>query len=141
MTQKNVQIYDTTLRDGSQGEGISFSVQDKILILKRLDEMGFHFVEGGWPGANPKDSEFFEQAKKIKLKHAKLVAFGSTRKANSKASEDANLKALVAAGTPAITIFGKSWDMHVTEVFKVSLDENPRMIEDSIKFLRSKTSR
>ena len=138
MSQKEIQIYDTTLRDGSQGEGISFSVQDKLLILKRLDEMGFHFVEGGWPGANPKDSEFFEHAKKVVLKNTTLVAFGSTRKANTKVSEDTNLKGLVHAETPAITIFGKSWDMHVIEVFKVGLDENLRMIEDSVKFLKSK---
>src|SRR6185503_4702202 len=102
---RKVDVYDTTLRDGSQGEGISFSVQDKLLILKRLDEMGFAFIEGGWPGANPKDSEFFEQAKKVKLKHAKLAAFGSTCRAGNKASEDPVLKALVAADTPVVTIF------------------------------------
>lgn len=138
MSSKKIQIYDTTLRDGSQGEGISFSVQDKLLILKKLDEMGFDYVEGGWPGANPKDSEFFEEAKKLKLEHAKLAAFGSTCKAHTKASEDTNLKALVAADTPVVTIFGKSWDLHVTEVFKTDLDENLRMIEDSVKYLRSK---
>jgi 2-isopropylmalate synthase len=138
MTKKKIEIYDTTLRDGSQGEGISFSVQDKLLILKKLDEMGFDYVEGGWPGANPKDSEFFDEAKKVKLKHAKLAAFGSTRRAHTKASEDANLKGLVAAETPVVTIFGKSWDLHVTEVFKIELEENLRMIEDSVKFLKSK---
>ncbi len=135
---KKIEIYDTTLRDGSQGEGISFSVQDKLLILKRLDEAGFHYIEGGWPGANPKDSEFFEQAKKVRLKHAKLVAFGSTCKANVSASEDKNLRALVAADTQVITIFGKSWDLHVREVFKIELEKNLEMIEDSVKFLRSK---
>ena len=134
---RRVEIYDTTLRDGSQGEGISFSVQDKLLILKRLDEAGFHFVEGGWPGANPKDSEFFAEAKKVRLKHTKLVAFGSTCKANVHASEDSNLKMLVAADTPVITIFGKSWDLHVKEVFKVELEKNIEMIEESVKFLRS----
>lgn len=138
MSSKKIQVYDTTLRDGSQGEGISFSVQDKILILKKLDEMGFDVIEGGWPGANPKDSEFFEEAKKVKLRHAKLAAFGSTCKAHTKASEDTNLKGLVAANTPVVTIFGKSWDLHVTEVFKTELEENLRMIEDSVKFLKSK---
>ncbi len=138
MTSKKIQVYDTTLRDGSQGEGISYSVQDKLLIAKKIDEMGFDFIEGGWPGANPKDISFFEEAKKLKLKHAKLVAFGSTRKANSDASEDNNLRGLIEAGTSTITLFGKSWDFHVTEVFKTSLDENLRMIEDSVKYLKTK---
>ena len=141
MNAKKIQVYDTTLRDGSQGEGISFSVQDKVLIAKKLDEMGFHFIEGGWPGANPKDIAFFEEAKKIKFKHAVVVAFGSTRKANTKASDDDNLKGLLAAQTEAITIFGKSWDMHVTEVFKIQLEENLNMIQDSVKYLRSKGKR
>ncbi len=135
---KKIQIYDTTLRDGSQGEGVSYSVQDKLLILKKLDDMAFDFIEGGWPGANPKDSDFFEQAKKVKLKNSKLAAFGSTRKAGTTATEDNNLRGLIAAETPVITIFGKSWDLHVTEVFKVQLDENLRMIEESVKFLKSK---
>ncbi len=138
MKEKKIDIYDTTLRDGSQGEGISFSVQDKLLIMKKLDEMGFDLIEGGWPGANPKDSDFFEQAKKVRLKHAKLAAFGSTRKAGTKASEDANLRGLLEAETPVITIFGKSWDLHVTEVFRTQLEENLRMIEDSVKYLKSK---
>ncbi len=138
MAAKKITIYDTTLRDGSQGEGISFSVQDKLLILKKLDETGFHFIEGGWPGANPKDSEFFAAAAKVRLKHAQLAAFGSTMKAHAKASEDDNLRGLLAAGTPAITIFGKSWDLHVREVFKVELEENLRMISESVKYLRSK---
>ena len=138
MSSKKIQIYDTTLRDGSQGEGISFSVHDKPLIAKKIDELGFDFIEGGWPGANPKDIEFFQKAKELKLKRAKLVAFGSTCKAGSKASEDANLKGLLDAETKVITIFGKSWDMHVREVFKTDLEENLRMIEDSVKFLKSK---
>ncbi len=138
MSVKTTEIYDTTLRDGSQGEGISFSVQDKLLIAKKIDEIGFHFIEGGWPGANPKDIAFFEEIKKVKLKTAKVVAFGSTRKAGSKASEDENLRGLIAADTQTITIFGKSWDMHVKDVFRVSLEENIQMISDSVKFLRSK---
>lgn len=135
---KKIDVYDTTLRDGSQAEGISYSVQDKLDIARKLDEMGFAYIEGGWPGANPKDSDFFEKAKKVKFVHAKLSAFGSTRRAGTKASEDANLLGLIAAETPVVTIFGKSWDLHVREVFKVELDENLRMIEDSVKFLRSK---
>ncbi len=138
MTSKAIEIYDTTLRDGSQGEGISFSVQDKLLIAKKIDEIGFHYIEGGWPGANPKDVAFFEEAKKLKLKHSEIVAFGSTRKTGSRASEDDNLRGLVASGTSAITIFGKSWDMHVRDVFRTELEENIRMISDSVKFLRSK---
>ena len=137
MTHRKIQIYDTTLRDGSQGEDISFSVQDKILIAQKIDELGFDFIEGGWPGANPKDIAFFNEVKKVKLGHAKLVAFGSTRKAHVKAQEDENLKGLLAADTEVITLFGKSWDMHVREVFKTDLDENLRMIEDSIRYLLS----
>ncbi len=138
MAGKKIEVYDTTLRDGSQGEGISFSVQDKLLIAKKIDDLGFHFIEGGWPGANPKDIAFFEEIKKVKLKNARVVAFGSTRKAHSKASEDENLKGLLAAETKVITIFGKSWDLHVREVFHVELEENIRMIHDSVKYLRSK---
>src|SRR3989338_6659444 len=133
-----IEIYDTTLRDGSQGEGLSFSVKDKLLIAKRIDELGFDYIEGGWPGANPKDIAFFQEIRKAKLKNSKIVAFGSTRKAHSKASEDDNLKSLLAADVEVITIFGKSWDMHVQEVFKTELEENIRMIDDSVKFLKSK---
>ncbi len=139
MTKKDsIIVYDTTLRDGSQGEGLSFSVRDKLLIAKKVDELGFHYIEGGWPGANPKDILFFEEAKKIKFKHAVLAAFGSTRKAHTKVSEDIILKGLLAAGTQAITIFGKSWDMQVKEVFKVDLNENINMIHESVKYLKSK---
>ncbi len=135
---KKIQIYDTTLRDGSQGEGLSFSVQDKILIAKKIDSLGFDYIEGGWPGANPKDVAFFEEAKKLKLKYAKLVAFGSTRKAHSKASEDEVLRGLLAADTRVITVFGKSWDMHVKDVFRVELEENLCMIDDTVRYLKSK---
>ena len=133
-----IELYDTTLRDGAQSEGISFSVSDKLKICEKLDELGVHFIEGGWPGANPKDMSFFKAAKSLKLKKSKLVAFGSTRHARSKAAGDKVLKALIAADTKIITVFGKSWDMHVREVLKVELDENIRMIEDSVKFLKSK---
>ncbi|MBI3252036.1 MAG: citramalate synthase [Candidatus Omnitrophica bacterium] len=141
MSGNKIQIYDTTLRDGSQGEGISFSVQDKILIAKKIDEIGFDFIEGGWPGANPKDVAFFEEAKKLKFRRAELVAFGSTCKARAKASEDENLRGLLGAGTAVITLFGKSWDLHVREVFRVELEENLRMISDSVRFLRSEGRR
>lgn len=138
MTAKKIQIYDTTLRDGSQSEGISFSAEDKLMIAKKIDELGFPFIEGGWPGANPKDIAFFDLAKKEKFKNSQIVAFGSTRRAHIKAGEDENLKGLLAAETKAITIFGKSWDLHVREVFRIELEENLRMIHDSVKFLKSK---
>ncbi|MDD5634180.1 MAG: citramalate synthase [Candidatus Omnitrophica bacterium] len=134
---KKIYIYDTTLRDGAQSEGISFTVKDKIRISQKLDELSVDFIEGGWPGANPKDNEFFSQARKaLKLKNAKLVAFGSTRRAASSANKDAILQNLLKAETGYITIFGKSWDLHVKEVFKVSPKENLEMIEDSVRFLK-----
>lgn len=135
--QPPVRIYDTTLRDGSQGEGISFSVADKLKILRCLDEFKIDFVEGGWPGSNPKDVEFFEAARKEKLSHTLLAAFGSTCRPKTRPQEDANLQALLEVETPVVTIFGKSWKLHVTDIFKTTLEENLRMIEDSITFLRS----
>jgi 2-isopropylmalate synthase len=133
-----VQIYDTTLRDGAQQEGISFTVADKLKIAQKLDELGIHFIEGGWPGANPKDTEFFIKAKALKLKRSVLVAFGSTRHPKSKVSKDANLQALVEAKTKVVTIVGKSWDLHVTQVLETNLDNNLRIIAESIDFLKSK---
>lgn len=139
MKKRRIYIYDTTLRDGSQGEGISFTVKDKVRIAQKLDELGVDFIEGGWPGSNPKDNEFFQAAKKdLKLRKSKLVAFGSTRKAKAKASSDFVMKELLKAGTKYITIFGKSWDLHVKSVLKTTLKENLNMIEDSVKFLRKK---
>ena len=135
---REIKIYDTTLRDGSQGEGVSFSVTDKIKIAKKLDEFGVHYIEGGWPGSNPKDMEFFKQAGKLKLKNSKLVGFGSTRRPKISPSEDENLKALIKSGVKIAAIFGKTWDMHVTDVLKVSLHENLKMIKDTIEFLKSK---
>ncbi|MBM3248124.1 MAG: citramalate synthase [Candidatus Omnitrophica bacterium] len=132
-----VELYDTTLRDGSQTEGISYSVNDKLRIAKKLDELGIHYVEGGWPGSNPKDREFFKKMQKVHLKTAKLVAFGSTRRAGIKASQDKNLREIVASKAKLVTIFGKSWDFHVTEVIKTTLDENLNMISDSVSFLKS----
>ena len=135
---RKVELFDTTLRDGAQTEGISYSVNDKIKIVKKLDEIGIHYIEGGWPGSNPKDKEFFSKLKKSRLKNAELVAFGSTRRADKSASSDANLKSLLDAGTEVITIFGKSWDLHVRDVLRVPLAENLKMISDSVKFLVSR---
>ncbi len=130
-------LYDTTLRDGSQGEGISYSVMDKILIAQELDKLGIHYIEGGWPGANPKDMEFFLKMFKKPLK-AELAAFGSTRRPNIKAAEDNNLKGLLKSQAKIITIFGKTWDFHVKEVLKTTLEENLCMIKDTVSFLVSK---
>jgi 2-isopropylmalate synthase len=133
---KKVLLYDTTLRDGAQAEDISFSLEDKLRITSRLDDFGIHYIEGGWPGANPKDAAYFQEAGKLPLKNARLVAFGSTRRAKRKAAEDDSLKALVKAGTPAVTIFGKSWDLHVKDALRVSLRENLTMISDTVSFLK-----
>lgn len=131
-------LYDTTLRDGAQTEGISLSLDDKLKIAQRLDAFGIDYIEGGWPGSNPKDLSFFKEVKKLALKYSKIAAFGSTRRANHKVSEDANIQALLDAKTKTVTIFGKSWDMHVTDVFKTSLKENLAMVHDSVAFLKEK---
>ena len=133
-----VLLYDTTLRDGSQGEGISYSVTDKIRIAQELDLLGIHYIEGGWPGSNPKDMEFYLKMGKLHLKNALLVAFGSTRKPQAKAAEDNNLKAFIKSGAKVATIFGKTWDMHIRDVLKTTLDENLNMIRDTVSFLASK---
>ncbi len=135
---KSVKIYDTTLRDGTQAEGVSLSLQDKLTIAKRLDEFGVQYIEGGWPGSNPKDMAFFKESKKLKLKNAKVAAFGSTRRAKTKTSEDANVKALMKAGTDVITVFGKSWNLHVTDVFKTSLKENLAMVFDTVQYFKKR---
>jgi 2-isopropylmalate synthase len=135
MNKPTVIIYDTTLRDGTQGEGISFSVTDKIRITEKLDQFGVDYIEGGWPGSNPRDMAYFEAAKKLKLKHAKVAAFGSTRRAQIRADEDAQLKLLLDAETSVVTIFGKSWLLHVTEVLRTTPEENLAMIEESVRFL------
>src|SRR6266542_3190678 len=136
MKESVVEIYDTTLRDGAQGEGLAYSVEDKIKIARALDEIGVAFIEGGWPGANPKDVEFFERAKSLRLDNAKLAAFGSTRRANAVAADDAVIQGLLAAETPVVTIFGKSWDFHVDIALKTTLEENLRMIADTVSHLR-----
>ncbi len=132
---EQLEIYDTTLRDGAQAEDVSFSVDDKIRIAQKLDELGIHFIEGGWPGANPRDIEFFQQIKAIPLQHAKIVAFGSTRKAGNAVEDDPTLKALLEADTRFITIFGKSWPLHVTDALGTTLESNLELIQDSVAFL------
>ena len=134
----SVQLYDTTLRDGAQREGISFSVVDKLRIAQKLDELGIHYIEGGWPGSNPKDIEFFNKAQGLSLAHSELVAFGSTRRPEAKAEKDANLLVLVSAGVKVVTIVGKASSLQVTRVLETTLDENLSMIADSISFLKSK---
>lgn len=136
MTTKHIFIYDTTLRDGAQGEGISFSSVAKIRVAKRLDEFGVDYIEGGYAASNPKDMAFFKDIKKEKLTHAKIAAFGSTRRANTPVAEDIGAKALIEADTPVVTIFGKSWRFHVKEVLRVSEDENRAMIADTVRFLK-----
>jgi 2-isopropylmalate synthase len=135
---KKVILYDTTLRDGTQAEGISLTVKDKLNIAQRLDEVNIDYIEGGWPGSNPKDMEFFIKIKDLKLKHARIAAFGSTRRANISPASDTNIKALLRSGCDVCTIFGKSWDLHVKDVLKVSLDENLKMISSTISYLKSK---
>lgn len=134
---KRVVIYDTTLRDGSQAEGISFSCQDKIAIAIKLDEIGVDYIEGGFPLSNPKDSSFFKEIKDVSLKVAKIAAFGSTRKAGISVEKDVGAAALLSAETPVVTIVGKSWDFHVTDVLGVTLDENLKMVEDTVRYLKS----
>ncbi len=135
---KDVKLYDTTLRDGAQTEGISYSVNDKLRIVEKLDDLGIHYIEGGWPGSNPKDMAFFKAVKKLKLKNAQVASFGSTRRANTNVSRDANVRGLIEAGTKIITIFGKSWDLHVKDVFRVPLEENIKMISETVSYLKSK---
>ena len=132
-----VLLYDTTLRDGTQGENISFSADEKIKIALRLDDFGIDYIEGGWPGSNPKDMQFFDLAKRVEFRQARLVAFGSTRKPGIQPDEDDNLKALIASKTPTVAIFGKSWDLHVRQVMNNSSQENLAMIRDTVTFLKN----
>lgn len=135
---KRVFMYDSTLRDGAQAQGISFTVEDKLKIVERLDKFGVSYIEAGNPGSNPKDLDFFERVKKMNFKSSKLIAFGSTRRANIKVEDDANVQSLLRADTPAVAIFGKSWDFHVTNVIKTTLEENFKMIYDTILFFKTK---
>lgn len=134
---KSVQLYDTTLRDGAQSEGISFSVVDKLHIARKLDELGVHYIEGGWPGSNPKDAEFFQRVRELKLKNTRVVVFGSTRRRGIRAEDDNNLTMLVKAGVKVATIVGKSSDLQVMHVLKATLEENLAMIADSVKYLKA----
>ncbi len=133
---KRIAIYDTTLRDGTQAEDISFTLEDKLRIAERLDDLGVAVVEGGWPGSNPRDEEFFKAAKGLHLKHAKIAAFGSTRRAGVRASEDRQLGLLVRAETPVVTIVGKTWDLHVRDDLRIPLEENLDVVADSIRWLK-----
>lgn len=134
--EAQVKLYDTTLRDGTQGEGISLSVEDKLKIAKKLDQLGIHYIEGGWPGSNPKDMNFFERAKELQLDHAVITAFGSTRRPNIEVERDPNLQRILDSGVKAAAIFGKTWDFHVTEALQTTLEENLAMIYDSVRYLK-----
>lgn len=137
-TLSPVFLYDTTLRDGTQREGISLSCNDKLKIAQKLDEFGIHYIEGGWPGSNPKDAEFFERVKTLNLKQSKIAAFGSTRYKNTTCAKDANVQALMAADTPVVTLVGKSWDLHVNVVLETDPEENLAMIEESVAYFKEK---
>jgi 2-isopropylmalate synthase len=132
-----VLLYDTTLRDGAQWEGISLSVEDKLKIAVKLDEFEIDYIEGGWPGSNPKDVEFFQRVRALDLRHARVVAFGSTRHANRSVEDDPNIRLLVEAETPVVALVAKTWDMHVTEALRITLDQNLAMIRDSVSYLKA----
>jgi 2-isopropylmalate synthase len=136
-----IQIYDTTLRDGTQREGISLSCDDKIAIAGRLDELGVTFIEGGWPGSNPKDAEFFARARDMEWKTARIAAFGSTCRVGGGPEDDANIRALVDSGAPVCTVVGKTWTLHVTDVLRTTLEENLRIIEKSLSYLAAQGRR
>jgi len=138
MTERVVKIYDVTLRDGTQGENISFSIEDKLRIASKLDELGIHYIEGGWPGSNDRDEGFFKEAKKLRLNKSRIAAFGSTRRASKNCNEDENIQSLLEAETPVVTIVGKSWDFHVKEALRISLEENLEIIHDSISYLKER---
>ena len=132
-----VLLYDTTLRDGTQGENINFSAEEKIKIARRLDDFGIHYIEGGWPGSNPRDKRFFELAANVEFKNARLTAFGATRRPGIAPEEDPNLAALLETNTPAVAVFGKTWDLHV-RIMNNTLEENLAMIGDTVAYLRDK---
>ena len=133
---QKIKIYDTTLRDGMQAEGVSFSVEDKLLIARRLDEFGVDYVEGGYPLSNPKEEEFFHRIQEVPFKHARIAAFGSTRRAANTVEDDTGIRALLACNVPVVTIVGKTWDMHVTDVLRWSLEENIALCADSAVYLK-----
>ncbi|MBU2622187.1 MAG: citramalate synthase [Proteobacteria bacterium] len=133
---EQILLYDTTLRDGTQGENISFTADEKLNIASMLDELGMHYIEGGWPGSNPKDKQFFDLAKRIKFKNSRLSAFGSTRRSGISPEDDPNLKALIESGTPVLTVFGKSWSFHIEEIMGNTLNENLEMIKETVEYLK-----
>lgn len=135
---KKIEVFDSTLRDGAQSEGISFSISDKLNIVRLLDGFGVDYIEAGNPGSNPKDIEFFEKVKELQLKNSKLCAFGSTRRKNSAAEDDVNLRSLLGAGTPAVAVFGKAWSLHIKEILCVSGEENLAMVSDTVRYLKEK---
>lgn len=130
-------LYDTTLRDGTQGEDVAFSVEDKLRIAQMLDEFGVHYIEGGWPGSNPRDMEFFRRIRDVTLQHARIAAFGSTRRSQYRPEDDPNLKALIEANTPVVTIFGKTWLLHVNDALQITDTENLAIIEESVAYLKA----
>ena len=133
---QTIKIYDTTLRDGSQAEDISFSLEDKLRIAHKLDDLGIHYIEGGWPASNPKDRAFFQKIKFENFENSIITAFGSTRKAGNKVENDPNIKSLIESKTKVVTIFGKTWDLHVLDALKISLEENLALIYESVSFLK-----
>ncbi|HMQ53184.1 MAG TPA: citramalate synthase, partial [Anaerolineae bacterium] len=135
---QTIALYDTTLRDGTQGEGISLSCNDKLKIAQKLDEFGVRYIEGGWPGSNPKDAEFFARQGELKLKTAKISAFGSTRYKDTTCDDDANVQALVRANTPVVTLVGKSWDLHVHHILETDPEENLNMIHESVQYFKQR---
>jgi 2-isopropylmalate synthase len=135
---ERIEIYDTTLRDGAQGESVNFSADDKCRVAEMLDTLGVDFIEGGWPGSNPRDMAFFEKAHSLKLKHARLAAFGATRRKSFSCAEDASIQALLRAETPVVTIFGKSWLLHVTDALRLNAEENLEIIADTVSYLRER---
>jgi 2-isopropylmalate synthase len=139
MKVKKIEVYDTTLRDGMQTEGVSFSLADKLAVAKCLDDLGVQYIEGGYAGSNQKEMDFFGQAAKEKFKNSKITAFGCTRRANAKVGDDMFIKALVATKSKAVTLVGKTWDLHVKDVLKCSLNENLNICADSVKYLKSKS--
>ena len=138
IVNNGIEIYDTTLRDGTQGEAINFSAADKCRIAEELDSLGVDFIEGGWPGSNPRDVAFFKEARSLKLKHARIAAFGATRRRGLTCESDQSIQSLIDAQTPVVTVFGKSWELHVTEALRMSLEENLDIIADTVKYLSGK---
>ena len=135
---KDVLIYDTTLRDGCQAEDISFTLEDKLRIAEKIDEMGIDYLEGGYPGSNPRDADFFKEIKKLKLKRTRIASFGTTRKPSVKPAQDLNLKVLLGADTPVVTLVGKAWDLHVRDDLRISKKANLEIIADSIAFMKER---